>query len=279
MSMNVRAGQVHKITSTANPIVKSLKGLAIKKNRERSKTFLAEGLKLATDALSAGWEIRTIVFNTAMADNAAVAQLNATARARGASIIEASEKVLSSLTRRDNPQMVVGEFVQQCASLDQIAATSGVDWLVLDRVRDPGNLGTTIRTVDAAGFAGLILVGDCTDIFASETVRATMGSLFHVPIIHVSLDRFVDWHKTWLGQSIGTHLSATNDYRSVAYGRHGNLLLMGNEQHGLPDRLAELCDVLVQIPMAGEADSLNLAVATGIMAFEVKRHLLEIDDQ
>ncbi|MEC9344421.1 MAG: RNA methyltransferase, partial [Pseudomonadota bacterium] len=107
-----------------------------------------------------------------------------------------------------------------------------------------------------------------------EAVRATMGSVFHVPLARMTPAEFLDWRGNWPGLVVGTHLEGAVDYRNVDYGGGPVLLLMGNEQQGLPDELARVCDRLCLIPMAGQADSLNLAVSTGIMAFEIRRGAL-----
>jgi RNA methyltransferase, TrmH family len=194
--------------------------------------------------------------------------------ATGGLVLEVTEKVLSAITRRDNPQMVVGVFRQRWMALADIRPAQGDVWVALDRVRDPGNLGTVIRTADAVGAAGVILVGETTDPFSVEAVRATMGSVFSVPLAKAGPDAFLAWRKSFPGLVIGTHLRGTVDYRRLDYEPGPVLLLMGNEQQGLPDQLAETCDRLVRIPQAGRADSLNLAVATGVMLYEIRRKAL-----
>ncbi len=190
-------------------------------------------------------------------------------------ILETSEKVLGAITRRDNPQMAIGVFSQQWLELAAIRPEPGQLWIGLDRVRDPGNLGTILRTADAFGVSGVILIGDCTDPFSLEAVRATMGSIFHVPLARASEAQFLEWRGRWPGQVVGAHLSGQTGFRDHDYGAGPVLLLMGNEQQGLTAALAQACDRLIHIPMAGQADSLNLAVATALMAFEIRRpHLL-----
>ena len=133
---------------------------------------------------------------------------------------------------------------------------------------------TVIRTVDAVGAKGLILVGDTTDPFSVETVRATMGSVFAVPVARASAEAFIAWRAAAKATVVGTHLKGSVDYRTVDYARGPVVLLMGNEQQGLPDELAYACDQLIRIPQAGRADSLNLAVATGVALYEIRRHAL-----
>jgi TrmH family RNA methyltransferase len=147
-------GQVKEVTSLANPLVKDIKALAQKKFRDQQNAFMAEGLKLVIDALDLGWQIRTLVFAKAGRGNAAVEKVAARTVAAGGMVLEVSEKVLVAITRRDNPQMVVGVFSQKFLALKDVRADNGDVWVALDRVRDPGNLGTVIRTVDAVGAKG-----------------------------------------------------------------------------------------------------------------------------
>ncbi|RST82421.1 RNA methyltransferase [Aquibium carbonis] len=274
---NRRVGQVKEVTSLANPIVKDIKALALKKFRDQQNAFMAEGLKLVIDALDLGWTIRTLVFSKSGLGNAAVEKAAARTVAAGGLVLEVNDKVLAAITRRENPQMVVGVFEQRWTPLADVRPAGDDVWVALDRVRDPGNLGTVIRTVDAVGAKGVILVGDTTDPFAVETVRATMGSIFAVPVARASEQAFLAWRKGFGGLVAGTHLKGSVDYRTVDYGKRPVVLLMGNEQQGLPETLAGACDRLVRIPQAGRADSLNLAVATGVMLYEVRRAALSLE--
>ncbi|HET9534642.1 MAG TPA: RNA methyltransferase [Mesorhizobium sp.] len=270
-------GSVKEVTSLSNPLVKDIKALALKKFRDQQSAFLAEGLKLIIDALDLGWSIKTLVFAKSAIGQPLVEKVAARTVAAGGMVLEVSEKVLTAITRRDNPQMVVGVFAQRYMPLKDVRPTGNDVWVALDRVRDPGNLGTVIRTADAVGAKGIILVGETTDPFSIETVRATMGSVFAVPVVKSSPEAFLAWRRTFPGLVVGTHLKGAVDYRSIDYSSKPVLLLMGNEQQGLPDGLAESCDRLLRIPQAGRADSLNLAVATGVMLFEIRRNALTLN--
>ncbi|NRG16183.1 RNA methyltransferase [Rhizobiales bacterium] len=271
-----RAGAVKQITSHSNPLVKEIKGLVgMRKHRAQSGLFVAEGLKLATDALDAGWNVRYLALGPDVRENDRAQQAAARARAKGALILEMPAQILSAVTRRDNPQMVVGVYEQKLLAPQEIRPKETDVWIALDHVRDPGNLGTIIRTADAVGASGVILVGDTTDPFAVEAVRATMGSLFHVPLAKMSREEFKSLAGRWPGTVAGTHLKGDKDYREVAY-KSPTLLVMGNEQAGLPDDMAETCSDLVRIPQLGQADSLNLAVATAVMLFEIQRPRLKL---
>ena len=272
-----RVGQVKEVTSLSNPIVKDIKALANKKDRDETKSFMAEGLKLVIDALELGFEIKTLVYAKNVKDKPQVVQCATKTVARGGLVLEVSEKVLASITRRDNPQMVVGIFSQRWTNLRDIRPKSGETYVALDRVRDPGNLGTIIRTADAAGASGVILVGESTDPFSMETVRATMGSVFAVPLVKTGVADFLSWKKGAGVSVVATHLAGAVDYRTIDYRKKPVVLLMGNEQSGLPEELARQADALARIPQVGLADSLNLAIATGVMLFEARRHLLTLE--
>lgn len=268
-------GAVKQVTSLANPIVKDIRGLALAKNRKASGLFIAEGLKLVADAVEAGWRVATLVHAGTVANQPLVARLSATTHAAGGTVLSVTSAVLAKISRRDNPQTVIGVFEQKLTPADAIRPQAGEVWIALESIRDPGNLGTIIRTADAAGAAGVMLVGDTVDPFSVEAVRATMGSIFAVPLAHLSRAAFIALCGRWPGAVVGTHLAATTDYRAADY-RTPALLVMGGEQAGLTPETAAAVRTLVKIPMAGKADSLNLAVATAVMLFEIKRAVLKL---
>ena len=264
-----RTGTFKKISSLSNPLVKDIRGLQLKKHRDESGLFIAEGQKLVRDAVDGGWPIHMLAYSASLADDASVGGLAAETKAAGGAVLEVSAQVLEKITRRENPQNVIGVFRQRYAPESTIGS-EGI-WVALDRVRDPGNLGTIVRTADAAGVKGVALVGAHCDPFGLEAVRATMGSIFHVPLARVGENMLIEQAKRHRARLIGTHLSAAaTDYRSADYSPP-LILLMGNEQQGLTRKLAEACDALARIPMRGKADSLNLAVSTGLMIYEAAR--------
>jgi len=272
-----RVGQVKDITSLSNPVIKDIRALSMKKQRDATGTFLAEGLKLVIDAIDQGWTLRTLIYAKNQRGKDQVEAIAARTVARGGLVLEVSEKVLTAITRRDNPQAVIAVFEQKTQPLESVRPQPDETWIALDRVRDPGNLGTIIRTADAAGASGVILIGDTVDPFSTETVRATMGSVFSVPLVRASQAEFLAWSKQSDAFVVGSHLNGSVDYRSIDYKQKPVVLLMGNEQAGLTDALAEQCGKLARIPQAGRADSLNLAIATGVMLFEARRHLLDLE--
>ena len=256
------------ITSLTNPTVKAVRALHMRKEREESGLFLAEGLKIVTEAVELGHAPKILLHGADAGAHPLLRQAADAARKAGGEVIEVNRDILEKVSRRDNPQAVVGVFEQFYTPLDAIRPADAPCWLALEDVRDPGNLGTIIRTADSAGCGGVILIGDCCDPFSVEAARATMGSIFAVKIAKAAKSEFIAYRQTWPGSVVGTLLSATADYRAADYARP-SMILMGNEQQGLTPEMAAACDVTVKIPMRGRADSLNLAVATGIIIYTV----------
>ena len=273
-----RPGRVQEITAVSNPRIKAIRGLTQKKNRDQTGAFVVEGMKLVRDAFENGWEISTLVYGAKLKqENSGIEHLAAQVRAKGGDILEVNEKVLSSITRKDNPQMVISVLHQQWVEPPEVIHDPTSVWIALDRIRDPGNLGTIMRTADAASAEGIILVGDATDPYSFEATRASMGSIFNVQLVKQTESEFLTWRKSWSGLVIGTHLEGSKDYRLIEYHSKPILLLMGNEQQGLTDELTGACDQLVRIPMVGSADSLNLAISTGVMLFHMGKRLPSVE--
>ena len=269
-----RPGRVQEITAVSNSRIKAVRSLAQKKYRDQTGTFIVEGMKLVRDAFENGWEIETLIYGTKFKqENAGLEDFAAKVRARGSDILEVNEKVLSSITRKDNPQMVVGVLHQRWVEAPRDVSDPTSVWIGLDRVRDPGNLGTIMRTADATGAEGIVLIGETTDPYSLEATRASMGSIFNIRLVKKTEGEFLTWQKSWPGITIGTHLEGSVDYRLVDYHSKPVLLVMGNEQQGLTQELAADCDQLVRIPMAGRADSLNLAISTGVVLFHMGKRL------
>ena len=269
-------GSVKSIQSTSNPTIKHIRALYTqRKYRENSKLFVAEGLKFIINAIEAGWEFDTLLYANGVKKQDQVLKIATTVHAQGGSILEVSEKVLSTISQRENTQSVLGVFKQRIGTLTSILPNPSDLWIGLEKIRDPGNLGTIIRTADAIGATGITLIDESTDPFSKESVRASMGSIFNVPIIRCTLAQLSTWSKKFSGQIIGTHLNSQTDYRNIMY-KEPCMLLMGNEQAGLTTELENICDSVVKIPQPGKADSLNLAVSTGIMLYEICRKKLEL---
>ena len=257
------------LTSPANPTLKALRALHEKKYRRADGRFLAEGLRIVAEAVDSGVVPEVLVFAAAHAEHPLVARLIAATEGGGGNAVATTPDMLNRLTLKDNPQAVVGVFRQRPVPLTALDRTRAGLWLVCEGLKDPGNLGTILRTGDAVGAGGVILLDDCCDAFSTEAVRASMGAIFTQSVTTTDGAAFFAWLRAGPPAFLaGAALDDAVDYRSVTYPAP-TFLLMGNEQLGLPAAYAANCDVLVKLPMRGRADSLNVAVATGVLAYQV----------
>ena len=255
------------ITAFSNPLVKDVRALREKKGRRRQGMFVAEGLRILTEAREAG-RLPAILFYATGTQHPLLETLVAEVEAAHGEAIETTPDILHKLSGKENPQTVLGVYRAFDTSLERIDRSAAPLWIVAQSLRDPGNLGTILRTGDAVGAGGLILVDECVDPFSVEAVRATMGALFTQRIATASWDGFLPWLRSGPGELIGTSLKANQDYQEPRYSKPA-FLLVGNEAQGLPEAYEAECDRLVKIPMMGRADSLNAAVATAVMTYEI----------
>ncbi len=255
------------ITGYSNPTVKFLRSLREKKHRKAAGKFLAEGLRLLTDARETGRLPEVLVMATGREAHPLLTALEADVAAAGGEVLEMSADLLSKVTGKDNPQAVAGVFAEFDTSLAGIDRSTAKIWLVAQALRDPGNLGTMLRTGDAVGAGGLILIDDCADPFSVEAVRASMGAVFTQSIALAKWDEFLPWLRGGAGQLVAASLRDAVDYRGAAY-TAPCFLLVGNESRGLPEEYELACDLRVTMPMRGRADSLNAAVAGAVLAYE-----------
>lgn len=258
------------ITSLQNDQVKFVRSLRMRKVRREAGVFMVEGAAIIISARDAEWQPRTLIYAATEKANPTIEKMASWASRAGVDCLEVSEAVIAKLASKENPQSMMAVFEQRWAAApDAAAEPRGSVWLALEEVRDPGNLGTVIRTADAVGARGIILVGPGCDPYSPEATRATMGSIFSVPLVRLDRQKFLDWIKRWPGDVVGTHLSAATDFRSVGY-RGPTMLIMGSEGSGMSDEMAQACTQLVKVPMAGRLDSLNLAVATALVLYQIR---------
>jgi TrmH family RNA methyltransferase len=260
---------VRQITAFSNSTVKLLRSLRDKKARRAEGLFLAEGLRILTEARDSGHLPEIVAFTSDGARHPLAAEIISATEAAGGDAIETTADILSKMSGKDNPQMLIGAYRQPEAALKLIDRSTAPLWIVAQALRDPGNIGTILRTGDAVGAGGLILVDDCADAFSVEAVRASMGAIFTQEIAAARWPEFLSWLRGGAGQLVGTSLKATQDYLEAQY-EQPCFLLIGNEQQGLPADYEAECDLLVKIPMAGRADSLNAAIAAAVMAFAIR---------
>ena len=257
------------ITSFSNETVKRLRGLRDKKVRRSEGLFLAEGLRILAEARDSGSLPEIIAYSAAGGVHPLAAEIIAAAEAKGADVIETSPDILSKMSGKDNPQAILGAFRQPDSSLSAIDRSTSPLWVVAQALRDPGNIGTILRTGDATAAGGLILIDDSADPYSVEAVRASMGAIFTQKVAVARWEEFIPWLRSGAGQLVGTSLKTDHDYLEAVY-EQPCFLLIGNESQGLPSAYEEECDLLVKMPMLGRADSLNAAVAAAVMAFQVR---------
>ena len=245
------------ITSPQNSTIKLIRSLSEKKYRQESGLFVAEGRDMLDRARREGWVPEHLLSTESISPWG------------GTQPTYVTEKIMEGLSGQDNPQTALATFKQRYGAE---TSQTGV-WVALEDMRDPGNLGTIIRTVDAVAASGVILVGQSCDPYARDCVRATTGSIFGVPLVRMETDSFVTLCKTWKGDVVGTHLNATEDYRRTY--KSAALLVMGSEGRGLSGELSKVCEMLVRIHMRGGVESLNVATATALMLYEIHRMQLK----
>ena len=260
------------ITGFSNPLVKFLRSLRDKKHRRREQKFLVEGLRLLTDARESGRLPEILVMATNREAHPLLDALEADVAAKGGDVVEMDEAILAKVTGKDNPQAVAGVFAEFDTALTNIDRSAAPIWLVAQAMRDPGNLGTMLRTGDAVGAGGLILLDNCADPFSVEAVRASMGAVFTQSIAQARWEEFLPWLREADGQLVAASLRDPCDYRKAAY-KAPCFLMVGNESQGLPAAYEDACDMRVTMPMLGRADSLNAAMAAAVLAYEALAHL------
>jgi len=255
------------VTGLQNLVVKAAAELKQKKYRTQNGLYLAEGLRTAEEAVA--YKAVETLFYVATDDERTMHLLE-DAAAQNIKLVCVSENVMKKIADTETPQGIIAVCKMRQPKLENLLA-SGKMLLVLDRVGDPGNIGTMLRTADAAGIGGLVLLKGCADIYAPKTVRSSMGSLFHIPVLSgVSEQEFVSAAKKAGYDLLVTCLDgADNLYKADLSGRIA--FVMGNEAGGVSETLLAKADKRVYIPMAGRAESLNVAMAAGIVMFEALR--------
>jgi len=257
------------ISSVQNERVKQWASLLDKKYRDRSGQFLVEGVHLVLEALKGNADVKAIIYDTERGIPAELKherETNDSAATLGLEWIQASRSVMAKCTGTDTPPPVFA-ILSKLSSDTAALFKSNCLVVVLDGVRDPGNAGTIIRSADAVGANAVILGKGCVDLYNPKTVRSTMGSLFHLPIIEGDLLELMPKAKTAGIKLVGTSLQAENTCYSYDW-TQSTWLLMGSESEGLSSQVSELVIESVIIPIVGQAESLNVAMAATVLLYE-----------
>jgi RNA methyltransferase, TrmH family len=259
------------ITSAANPLVKRIRLLADRKHRRRESAFVVQGIQPVWQAVEAGAEIETLVIAPGLLRHAGAAAVVAAQEAAGVPVARLSDELFARIADRDAPAGLAALVRFAPLGLAGLPADRGSVFAALHEAGNPGNLGTIIRTASAAGAAGVILIGPSADPYDPVAVKASMGALFTVPVATAaSADEFQRW-----AAGAGITVAAASGRATVSCWAADLspplALLLGSEGSGLPDELLAAADIQVAIPMTGTTESLNLAVAAGILLYEVRR--------
>lgn len=257
------------MTAFSNASVRRLRALDDRKARRAEGLFLAEGLRMAGEALDAGHSPAILALTADAAAHPVGARVAAACEASGGEAIVVPRDLLAKITGKDNPAGCAAAFRQWPTGLERLDPRAAPLWLAAEGLKDPGNLGTMLRTCDAVGAGGLILLGASADPFGVEAVRASMGAIFTVAVAQAPFEAFIAWARAG-GAQVAAAVLADDalDYRAAAY-RTPTVALMGNEQSGLAPAQAAAADLRVMLPMRGRADSLNVAVAAAVLLYEL----------
>jgi len=258
------------ITSVANPTIKRLRALRQRKAREESGLCLVEGIRLVAEAAQCGAGVERLLVAPALLTSPFARDLVAAQAAAGTPVLEVSPEVFASLAQKEDPQGLAAVVQRRFADLADLPRDRRPGPVALLEPADPGNLGTIIRTADAVGAAGVIILGPGVDPYDPTALRASMGAVFALPLVLASWEEFAAWKRATGLPLIGTSDKAPTSFQAVVYPQPA-ALLMGSEREGLAPAHQALCDLMVAIPMRGRSDSLNLAVATGVMLYELLR--------
>jgi TrmH family RNA methyltransferase len=255
------------IISLSNPLVKQARALRGHKARAQSGLFLVEGIHPVGEAVEAGWEVETLLYAPDLLTSDYAEGLIARAGARGLHCQPVSAKVMGSLAEKENPQGLLALVKQRAWRLEDFSP-GNLKWgVALISPQDPGNLGAILRTIEAVGADGLIVLEGGVDPYHPTAVRASMGTLFWVPVIQASFQTFAGWARRYGYRLVGSSAHATMDYHQLSREVTPTILILGSEQKGLSTEQVAACDVMVSLPMRGRGNSLNLAVAAGILLY------------
>ena len=257
------------ITSHSNLLIKQIRSLRQRKGRDETGLFLVEGIHHVGEAAQAGWAIETLVYAPDQLTSDFARRLVDEQSQRGIRCVALTAELFSTITEKDNPQGILAVVSQRHLGLQDIHPELLHYGAALVSPQDPGNVGTILRSLDAAGGDGLFLLDGGVDPYHASSIRASMGTIFWKTLVQASFDDFVDWVHHNGYQLIGSSAHARVDYRSFKTGEQPLILVLGSEQKGLSLEQMAACDVTLSMPMKGRVSSLNLAVAAGILMYNI----------
>lgn len=259
------------IASAANPLAKKIRLLAERKHRRKVGVFVVEGLQPVWCAVEAGWEVDVLVVAPELATGESAQRLIREHHDRGGRVAELAKDLFTRLMERDHPAGVAALVRTRTSALSDLRTDDTALFVAVDRIANPGNLGTIMRTVDAIGGTGVVLIGDCADPFSPAAVKASMGSIFAVDVATAASEGdFFDWAESAGVTVVATSGQADKTHWDTEFGG-ASVVLMGSERHGLSESAMRRAGTTVRIPMTGTVDSLNIGVAASILLYEARR--------
>jgi RNA methyltransferase, TrmH family len=259
-----------RITSTSNPLIKGTLSILKKHRRERPAMVLIEGVHLIEAALTAGARMDSVFFTASLADGEEGRKMLEALPRKGDSFFEVSDKVMDRLSDTESPQGIVAVVSYQPLLLQEVSTSAPPLVAVLDGVQDPGNVGTIIRTSDAAGADTVVLLPGTCDPFMPKPLRASAGSVFSIPVVETELAPFMKWMKDRSMKLVVTAADATDTLYDTDLARP-LAFAFGNEARGVSGELREAADLALRIPIYGRAESLNVGSAAAICLYEAVR--------
>jgi RNA methyltransferase, TrmH family len=263
-----RGYQDRLVYSRNDPAVHRIRSLQTREGRERTGQFVIEGIRPLAQAMREGVRVETLVIAPQVLTNTLGHKLVKQLRIAGTPCLRLSPEVYHSVSQAEEPQGVAAVIRQRWERLGQVRPSRGLCWIAVEAVQSAGNLGTILRTSEAVGGSGVILIGETVDPFDPATVRASMGALFHQKFVRTTAVEFGEWKRRHQCLLVGTSPAAATDYKALRY-PSSLILLMGGEKRGVSAEVQAMCDAMVRIPMVGRADSLNIAIATAVLLYEV----------
>lgn len=255
------------IHSINNENIKHIRKLTQKKEREKTNHFYVEGIRPITEAVQLKYPIEAMIYCPSLLISSQGQNIIQLAEQEGIETWEVNEAIFKSFALKEGPQGIAAVMKQKWFGLEDIDQFPGL-WVGLESVQDPGNVGSIMRTLDAARGEGIITIDFSVDFFHPTAVRASTGAIFNMKLIHCHKQEFIEWKRENHQLLIGMHCNLGNEYTKINYPSE-LIIILGSEQEGLSESIVRICDTLVTIPMRGRVDSLNLACAASIVLYEI----------
>jgi RNA methyltransferase, TrmH family len=257
------------ITSRDNPTLKHLRSLLDRKHRARTRLFVVEGIRHVGEASAAEAAMECLCYAPELLTSGFAWEVIAAERARDTPCYAVSAAAFATLAEKEHPAGLLAVVRQPHRRLEELRPEAFPRGVALVSPQDPGNVGAVLRTAAAVGASGLLLLDGGADPYHPRAVRASLGAHFSLPVVQATFPAFVRWAKAGGYRIWGASARAGQDYRAVATYPRPTLLLLGNEQTGLTPPQLEACDDLVRLPVQGNVTSLNLAVAAGVLLYDM----------